>query len=135
MDSSRADTDTERVLAVAGDVGAPDAKRLRTDLFRALDDGESDVLLDISNVTAFDDAVFAVLVAARSRAKARRRRIVLVDDEAGLVTRSLHRTGLMHRFPVYADVGAATAGLSADRDARTRLFTGSARPPAPRAAS
>jgi anti-anti-sigma regulatory factor len=78
------------------------------------------VLLDISKVTGFDDAVFPVLVAARSRAKTRSRRIVLVDDEAGLVTRSLHRTGLTHRFPVYPDADAAAAGLSADRHARRR---------------
>lgn len=74
-----------------------------------------------------------MLVAARARAKAHRRRLVLVDDEAGLVTRTLHRTGLIHRFPVYADVGAASAGLSADRAARARLSTGFSRLPAPRA--
>lgn len=117
MHISRTDTPTEAVLAVTGDVSAGDTRRLRTQMFDVLHEGEHDLLLDARNVTAFDDAAFAAFVAGRSEAKARQHRLVVLDAADGVVARSLHRTGLIFRFPVYRDSAAATAGLAADRNA------------------
>ena len=115
MHTSRTDTPTEAVLAVTGDVSASDTLQLRTRMFDVLHDGEHDLFLDARNVTAFDDAAFAAFVAGRSEAKFRQRRLVVLDAADGVVARSLRRTGLIFRFPVFRDTAAATAALASDR--------------------
>lgn len=121
MNISREDTKTERVLALTGNVGPGQVGQLRAELLAALEDGQSDVLIDARQVDSFDDQAFAAFVTGRSRAKFRRRRLVVIDDEAGVVARSLRRTGLVFRFPVYADPVAAAEGLLADAAARRLL--------------
>lgn len=117
MRASRSDTATQTLLALSGEVGGSDVDRLRHLLVDALDDGERDLLVDAHAVTAFDDAALAALVSGRSRAKARRHRMVVLDGFDGALARSLSRTGLNNRMPVYADASAAERGLSADRAA------------------
>jgi anti-anti-sigma regulatory factor len=117
MHISRADTATDAVLAVTGEVGPGDVQRLRTGLVDALDDGQRDLLLDARAVTGFDDAAFAAFVIGRSRAKSRQHRLVVLDAADGVVARGLRRTGLIFHFPVYPDSTAAELGLAADRDA------------------
>jgi anti-anti-sigma regulatory factor len=117
MHTSRTDTSTDAVLAVTGVVSAGDTPRLRTQLFDALHNGERDLLLDARSVTAFDDEAFSALVAARSEAKFRQHRLVVLDAADGVLARSLRRTGLIFRFPVYRDSAAAAAAMATDRSA------------------
>jgi len=117
MELHRNDNQTEHVLTVSGSIGAAELPELRTRLLEAIDGGDFDVLLDAREVSAFDDAALPALTAGRSRAKYRRRRLVVLDGEGGAVSASLRRSGLRFRFPVYADASAAHGGLAADRAA------------------
>jgi anti-anti-sigma regulatory factor len=115
MELHRNDNQTEHVLTASGTIGASDLPELRTRLLQAIDDGDSDLLLDARQVSSFHDATLPALTAGRSRAKHLRHRLVVLDSEGGAVTASLRRSGLLFRFPVYADASAARDGLAGDR--------------------
>jgi anti-anti-sigma regulatory factor len=115
MELHRNDNQTEHVLTASGTIGVADLPELRTRLLEAIDDGDFDLLMDARQVSAFDDAALPALTAARSRAKYRRRRLVVLDGEGGAVSASLRRSGLRFRFPVYPDASAAWEGLAAQR--------------------
>ena len=115
MQLHRNDNETEHVLTASGVIGAAELPELRDRLVEAFAGGETDVLLDAHEVSAFDDAALPALTAARSRAKFIRRHLVVLDGEDGAVRASLRRSGLLFRFPVYADAAAAHEGLAADR--------------------
>ncbi len=137
MQLHRNDNETEHVLTASGVIGAAELPELRDRLVEAFAGGETDVLLDAHEVSAFDDAALPALTAARSRAKFIRRHLVVLDGEDGAVRASLRRSGLRFRFPVYADAAAAHEGLAADRaelDARGlgRAAASQGRPGRPR---
>src|SRR4051794_21246374 len=115
MQLHRNDNETEHVLTASGDIGAAELPELRAGLVEGFDGGYSDLLFDGREVTAFDDAALPALTAARSRGKFIRRHLVVLDGDDGAVTASLRRSGLLFRFPVYADAAAAHEGLAADR--------------------
>jgi len=116
MNLHRNDNPAEHVLTASGTIGVVELPELRTRLLEAIDDdGEADLMLDARQVTAFDDAALPALTAARSRAKYRRRRLVVLDGEGGAISASLRRSGLRFRFPVYPDASAAREGLAAQR--------------------
>jgi anti-anti-sigma regulatory factor len=121
MHIRRTDTTNEHVLTVTGDVGAADVSELEVGLVEAATEGNADLILDARGVTSFADSALAALTAGRSRTKSRHHRIAILDADGGAITASLHRTGRQFRFPVYADVQAAQRGLSADRNALSRL--------------
>jgi anti-anti-sigma regulatory factor len=115
MQLHRNDNETEHVLTASGVIGAAELPELRARLVEAFDGGETDVLLDAHEVSAFDDAALPALTAARSRAKFIRRHLVVLDGEDGAVSASLRRSGLRFRFPVYAGAAEAHQGLAAGR--------------------
>jgi anti-anti-sigma regulatory factor len=115
MKLHRDDNQTEHVLTASGTIGAAELPELRTRLLEGIDDGDVDLLLDARQVSAFDDAALPALTAGRSRAKYRRRHLVVLDDEGGALGASLRRSGLRFRFPVYPDASAAHQGLAAQR--------------------
>ena len=117
MQLHRNDNPTEHVLTAHGVIGAAELAELRAGLVEGFDGGESDLLLDAREVTAFDDAALPALTAARSRAKFIRRHLVVLDRDDGALSASLRRSGLLFRFPVYADAAAAHEGLAAGRAA------------------
>ncbi|NHC46930.1 STAS domain-containing protein [Motilibacter aurantiacus] len=117
MRTSRTDTPTGAVLTLSGEVATTDTRQLGAELVDAFDAGGQDLFLDAHGVTGFEDEALAALVVGRARAKAGQHRLVILDVEDGPVAQSLRRTGLLFRFPVFADSGAAAAGLSADRAA------------------
>jgi len=113
----------QHVLAVTGAVGIADADVLAARLIAAVDDGgDHDVLLDMREVTAFDDVALSALTRGRSCSKYLRHRLVVLDEDGGAITRTLHRTGHALRFPVYRDAAAATAALRADRVALAHRY-------------
>jgi anti-anti-sigma regulatory factor len=123
MDIQQADLQ-QHVVTVSGAVAAADTDTLAARLIAAVDDGgDHDLLLDMRQVTSFDDAATGALTRARSRSKYLRHRLVVLDEDGGAITRSLHRSGHALRFPVYRDVGTATAALVADREARAHRYT------------
>jgi anti-anti-sigma regulatory factor len=115
MKLHRNDNQTEHVLTASGTIGAAELPELRTRLLEAIDDADVDLLLDARQVSAFDDAALPALTAGRSRAKYRRRHLVVLDDEGGALSASLRRSGLRFRFPVYPDASAAHQGLAQQR--------------------
>lgn len=115
------DIPPECVLALSGRIGPAQMPELRALLVDAVDRTDGDILIDTHDVTAFDDVVLVALVAARGRAKFRRHRILVLDAVDGLVARSLRRTGLDIRIPVYPDAATAARHLAADRAVRARL--------------
>jgi anti-anti-sigma regulatory factor len=115
MQLHRNDNQAEHVLTASGTIGAAELPELRARLLEAIDDGDFDLLLDARQVSAFDDAALPALTAGRSRAKYRRRQLVVLDGEGGAVTASLRRSGLRFRFPVYPDASAAHEGLAAEQ--------------------
>jgi hypothetical protein len=117
MQLDRNDNETEHVLTAQGAIGVTDLAELRAGLVEAFDGGETDVLLDAHEVSAFDDGALPALTAARSRAKFIRRHLVVLDRDDGAVSASLRRSGLRFRFPVYPDAAAAHEGLVEDRAA------------------
>src|SRR3954471_7947792 len=119
MELHRNDTQTEHILTASGTIGMAELPELRTRLLEAIGAGglDFDLLLDARQVSVFDDAALPALTAGRSRAKHLRRRLLVLDGEGGAVSASLRRTGLLFRFPVYADASAAREGLAAERAA------------------
>jgi anti-anti-sigma regulatory factor len=117
MELHRNDNQTEHVLTASGTIGVAELPELRTRLLEAIGSGglDFDLLLDARQVSAFDDAALPALTAGRSRAKHLRRHLVVLDGEEGAVSASLRRSGLLFRFPVYADASAAREGLAAQR--------------------
>ncbi|MFN8074680.1 MAG: STAS domain-containing protein [Kineosporiaceae bacterium] len=128
MDTTRTDTLDTTVITLSGHVGRLDVAQLRAELVGALDDGEHDVFLDARGLGSFDDLASAALVGARSRAKARRRRLVVLDAADGVLATSLRRTGLLFKLPFYADAEAAASGIGAEREAVRRRTRGVAVP-------
>lgn len=121
----------EQIVVVEGAVGAGEVPELLAQLLRAVqDDGGRDVLLDVRGVPSFVDEALAALTAGRSRAKSLRHRIVVLDERDGATSKSLRRSGQIFRFPVYPDVGTASAALAADRAslAATNSLSSSAGP-------
>ncbi|WP_432548310.1 hypothetical protein [Kineococcus sp. SYSU DK004] len=106
---------------MSGAVGAADAAALRVRLLDAVGGGPGDpggdVLLDARRVTSFDDLALVAFVAARSRAKHLRHRLVVVDGDDGAAARSLRRTGQVFRTAVYPDTASALRGIAGDRAA------------------
>jgi len=115
MELHRNDNQSEHVLTASGTIGTAELPELRSRLLEAIDDGDVDLLLDARQVSAFDDAALPALTAGRSRAKYRRRHLVILDGDGGAVSASLRRSGLRFRFPVYPDASAAHQGLAAQR--------------------
>jgi anti-anti-sigma regulatory factor len=115
MELHRNDNQSEHVLTASGTIGTAELPELRSRLLEAIDDGDVDLLLDARQVSAFDDAALPALTAGRSRAKYRRRHLVVLDGDGGAVSASLRRSGLRFRFPVYPDASAAHQGLAAQR--------------------
>jgi anti-anti-sigma regulatory factor len=133
MELHRNDTRTEHVLTASGTIGVTQLPELRTRLLEAIDDDDVDLLLDARQVSGFDDAALPALTAARSRAKHRRRHLVVLDGDSGAVSASLHRSGLRFRFPVYRDAAAAHQGLAAQRaDLAAHDFGSTVAAPEPR---
>ncbi len=105
-------------LAVTGAVGPAQVKDLQASILEAVVAGsDSDLVLDMRAVTTFDDTALHALTVGRSRAKFLGHKIVVLDETRGAVTTSLRRSGLIFRFPVYADGPAANAGLAQARAA------------------
>ena len=123
--------DHETLLTVSGNVEAEDVSQLRGTLLDAIDEGGTDVLLDMRAAGPVDELLLPALTAARARAKHLRRRIVVIDAAEGATSCDLRRTGLQFRIPIYGDPADATAGLRADRAARARLAAGLAPEDAP----
>jgi anti-anti-sigma regulatory factor len=117
MELHRNDNQTEHVLTASGAIGIAELPELRTRLLEAIGSAglDFDLLLDARHVSAFDDAALPALTAGRSRAKHLRRHLVVLEGEGGAVSASLRRSGLLFRFPVYADASAAREGLAAER--------------------
>lgn len=111
----------EYVLALSGRIGAAQMPELRARLVDVVNRTDGDILIDTHEVTAFDDTALIALTAARKRAKFLRHRILILDRSEGHVARSLRRTGMHIRIPVYPDAAAAAQHLAADREARARL--------------
>jgi anti-anti-sigma regulatory factor len=132
MELHRNDNQTERVLTATGTIGAAELPELRTRLLEALDGSDADLLLDARQVSAFDDAALPALTAARSRAKHLRRHLVVLEAPGGAVNASLRRSGLLFRFPVYADASTARDGLAAQRADLAARGLGRATTPQPR---
>lgn len=122
--------DHESVLAVTGPVDAVDVPLLNDRILATLDQNQGDVLLDMREADPVSDVLMRALTGARSRAKHLRHRIVVVDTLDGATARSLRRHGMHFRIPIYLDLPAASAGLHADRTARTRLTLGGRAQPA-----
>lgn len=116
--------DTESVLAVTGPVEAVDVPLLNDRILATLDQNQGDVLLDMRQADPVSDVLMTALNGARSRAKLLRHRIVVVDTLDGATARSLRSHGMHFRIPIYLDLPTASAGLHADRTARTRLPLG-----------
>lgn len=103
-------------LAVTGAVGPAHVQDLQASILEAVvAGGDSDLVLDMRAVTTFDDAALSALTVGRSRAKFLGHKIVVLDEARGAVITSLRRSGLIFRFPVYADGEAANAGLAEAR--------------------
>ena len=118
MEITQTENETETVVHLVGEISHGQIKELRGSLFQAVND--VDVVIDARGVTDFDDTALTALSAARSRAKWRSHRLVVVDEEDGRLRASLRRTGLHLHFPVYRDPAGAAKGLSADRLATAR---------------
>jgi hypothetical protein len=116
--------DHESVLAVIGPVDAVDVPLLNDHIMARLDQNQGDLLLDMRQAGPVTDVLMTALDAARTRAKHLRHRVVVVDTHDGATAKALRRRGMHFRIPVYLDLPAASAGLEADRTARTRRAVG-----------
>jgi anti-anti-sigma regulatory factor len=109
------------VLTVSGVVDDTETPELQTQLLDVLEHADGDIVMDACHVEAIGDPALVALTAARSRAKHLRHRVVVVDRPDGAMTAALRRTGLLFRFPVFAELADADEGLQADKTARRRL--------------
>lgn len=103
----------QSVVAAAGEVDMFTSPALRRDLFTAIDNGATRVVVDLCGVTLLDSTALAVLVEALRRLRASDGSVVLVvtDDH---VRKVLRITGLELLFPVYGSVLEATGEVDAD---------------------
>jgi anti-anti-sigma factor len=107
-------------LAWQGAVTAEVTAGLRERLFEALQaPGETSAYLDVRRVTSIDASGVAVLVGARSRARAAGRTLVLLDS-AGPVTRALQRAHLLSAFTVTSVIRAADRPVDTTAGAAVR---------------
>lgn len=110
------------VLRLTGDLGATTTEDLQNRLTDAVDRAPGDLYLDVHEVTGCTDQALTALTAARSRAKRRRTRLVVLDREDGVVASSLRRTGRHFRMPIHPDAASASEALAAERAVLRRVI-------------
>jgi anti-anti-sigma regulatory factor len=110
------------VVALSGAIAAGDVAALRLALVAAVDAIDTDLILDARAVTAFDEACLPALVAARSRAKWRRRFVAVIGTLGDPIEIVLRRTAPRSAFPVVADLAVARGALAEFRAGRAVSF-------------
>jgi len=95
------------VLEVQGEVDLYTSPQLRDAILRSIEEGENQIVIDLSNVSFMDSSGLGVLVAGLKRARERGGELALVFGE-GSVQKVLGITGLDRVFPTHGSVGEAT---------------------------
>lgn len=87
-----------RVLALRGELDAYAAPELQERLADALEPGDGDVVVDLSDVTFLDSTILGLLAAGLRRAREQGNELRLVLP-SGPARRIFELTGLEHAFP------------------------------------
>ena len=95
-----------QVVALTGEVDHHAAPAFRGKLFRAMRDGESEIVVDLSEATFLDSATLGVLLDARKRLVPSGRALSLVCREASIL-RLFEITALDRLFEIHPTLAAA----------------------------
>jgi anti-sigma B factor antagonist len=96
------------VLEVKGEVDLYTSPQLRDKVTELIEQGQSRLVIDLTDVGFMDSSGLGVLVTALKRARERDGALALVCPE-GSVHKVLTITGLDRVFPIYGSVGEASA--------------------------
>jgi len=102
---------TIKVVNLSGRVDAFKAKEIRPELIHLIDEGASDLILDISSVEFLDSAGLAVLVAAMKHARSHNGDVRLVKPQADVVIRILELTKFNQVFRMFDTLQEAVASF------------------------
>ena len=107
IDDRKVDEDTH-VVSVAGEIDLFTAPEFKQRMSAPIDDGRSNLIVDLSRTTFIDSSSLGVLIGAHRRLKLRGGSLVVVcDDEA--ISKTFKITGLDGVFTLAPTVEAALA--------------------------
>ncbi|HTY71337.1 MAG TPA: STAS domain-containing protein [Actinomycetes bacterium] len=99
------------VVAVAGEIDVYTAPKLREQIISLVDEGQYDLVVDMSGVEFLDSTGLGVLVGGLKRVRAHDGSLALVCDEERIL-KIFRITGLTKVFPIHATVEQAVAASS-----------------------
>ncbi len=100
------------VIDLSGDLDCYNAPALRERLFKMIENGEHDLVLDLSGVSYLDSVGVATLVAVHENVSARNGSLrVLCANRA--IWRVFEITGLQRVFPIFQERTALVSSLDA----------------------
>ena len=113
--SDRAIDSETHVIEVGGEVDLYTAPEFKTRLHDLIDEGKSQLVVDLSRATFIDSTTLGVLVGGLKRLRPTGGSLVLVCTEPS-IGRVFDVTGLDRALPVYATVEEAIAGSELQHD-------------------
>ena len=101
------DGDESATLELSGALDVRRTAEVRAQVYRLLESGEGDVVVDMSRVDSIDITTLKMLAVANRAAERQGRRVVLRGASPG-VRRLLHLAHLRSRIPVEPSPGSAS---------------------------
>ena len=102
--------DERHLVAVRGDLDLHTAPELREVLARAIDDGRSRIVVDLTETSYMDSSGLTALVVAHKRLRKRDGQLVVVNVDPS-IGRTFEITGLHLLFPLVRERSEALARL------------------------
>ena len=104
--SAQPQGDSIAVISIQGEVDVYTAPKLREEIHRRLDQGETRVVADLTNVAYMDSSGLGVLIGALKRSREEGGDLIVAAPNPR-ISRILDVTGLSKIFNVHADVSGA----------------------------